>query len=81
MTKHKVPQREALITRSEAAQLFHVTERTIDRWLHAGTLKPVRIGRRVLIPKAEIEDMLNASNSGYVFKFNDNHELTQEKAK
>jgi excisionase family DNA binding protein len=43
-----------LITKAEAAAMLHITERTIDRLVHDGTLKPYYIRRSVRFSRAEI---------------------------
>lgn len=49
-----------LLTRQEAAQLFSVNARTIDRWIRIGALAKVTIpgSNAVRIPVSEIERLL-----------------------
>lgn len=44
---------------TEAAQLLGIGYATIYRWIKAGKLIPVRVDRRTLIPKSEIERLKN----------------------
>jgi excisionase family DNA binding protein len=44
--------------RSEAAEALRVSLRTVDYLLAQGTLRGRRIGRRIVIPKAEIDRLL-----------------------
>jgi excisionase family DNA binding protein len=45
-------------TRSEAAEALRVSLRTIDNLLASGNLRSRRIGRRILIPRCELERVL-----------------------
>ena len=40
------------LTRTEAARIARVDRRTIDKGIEDGTIQAVRIGRRLLIPRA-----------------------------
>lgn len=53
-------------TKSEVAELFNVSERTIDRWRDQGILNACTIGERskVLFSKEEINNTLNRMNHG-----------------
>lgn len=44
-----------VLSKPEAASALGISPRMIDRFLESGRLKPVRIGRRVLIPRKQIE--------------------------
>jgi excisionase family DNA binding protein len=48
-----------LVSRAEAAEVLSVCDRTLDKLIRAGTLRCVRIGRRVLIPASSLENVLN----------------------
>ena len=50
-------------TRVEAADTLRVSLRTLDYLLAQGTLRGRRIGRRVLIPKTEIDRLLRRDTS------------------
>lgn len=44
-----------LLSRHDAAKLLGVTDRHVDRLIRREGLPHVRLGRRVLIPRAELE--------------------------
>ena len=46
------------LTRQETADLLHVSLVTLHQWNREGTLKPRRIGNRVLYRLSEIEETL-----------------------
>jgi len=50
------------ITRKEAAKIFNVSERTLDRWIESGALKAHKFGvsdnSAVRIPMEEIKKFL-----------------------
>lgn len=53
---------DTLLTREQAAEIFHVSPRTIDAWLRNGSLRRADTpGRIVRIPRSEIERRLNAA--------------------
>jgi len=45
----------ALKSVDEAAELLRISKWTVRSYIKAGKLKPVRLGRRVLIEEAELE--------------------------
>jgi excisionase family DNA binding protein len=45
--------------RREAADALRVSLRTLDYLLAQGKLRCTRIGRRVVIPRAEVEELLS----------------------
>lgn len=47
-----------LLTVVETARRLRVSRRTVERLIKAGRLRPVRIGRRVLITTQELEAFL-----------------------
>lgn len=47
-----------LLTVAETAGRLRVSRRTVERLIKAGRLRPVRIGRRVLITTQELEAFL-----------------------
>ncbi|MEP7218365.1 MAG: helix-turn-helix domain-containing protein [Bacteroidota bacterium] len=51
------------LTRKETATLLHVTVLTLRKWEKRGVLRPQRISRRVLYPKADVLAVLNQSRS------------------
>ena len=44
----------------EIAELLSVSERTVRAWIAAGTLRAVRRGRVVLVPKHVLDAFLNS---------------------
>jgi excisionase family DNA binding protein len=46
---------DLLVTREEAAEALRLSLRTVDKLLAAGQILARRVGRRVLIPRTEIE--------------------------
>ena len=44
-----------LLSKKEAAHLLSVSPRTIDYLINRGELRPRRIGRRVLLPRRQLE--------------------------
>ena len=51
-----------LISRKEAAKIFHVTLSTIDSWCLSGKLKPYKIGNRVRFKRSELDKSLKPLN-------------------
>jgi excisionase family DNA binding protein len=47
--------KELVVTREEAAEALRLSLRTLDRLLATGQISIRRVGRRVLIPRSEIE--------------------------
>lgn len=69
------------ITAKEAAALFRVTHRTIERWTAAGYFHPVTIGRQSLIPRVEVVAALNTHSSApWAYEFTDGGELVAKTA-
>lgn len=51
------------LSRAEAASYLGVTDRTIDRYIAAGDIKAVRVGKRLLrIPLDSIEAFVNGGS-------------------
>ncbi len=53
--------RKLVFSITEAAKLLGVHPNTIRRMVWRGELRPVRLGRRVLIPLTEVERLLGAA--------------------
>lgn len=51
-----------LLRYHEVAELCRVDVRTVRRWCKEGRLAKVRIGRRSLIPREEIVELLTPKN-------------------
>lgn len=47
-----------LLTRQEAAELLRVNVKTVDRLRAAGRMRVVKLGKRVLIDRAELERLV-----------------------
>lgn len=48
------------LSRAEAAAYLGVTDRTIDRYIAAGDIKAVRVGKRMIrIPLTSVESLLS----------------------
>ncbi|WP_050899193.1 helix-turn-helix domain-containing protein [Marinitoga piezophila] len=52
---------DEFLTKKEVAKLLKVSEVTIYRWSKQGILKPIKIGKKVLFKRADIEKLLNES--------------------
>jgi excisionase family DNA binding protein len=49
---------ETLLSVEQAAVVLGISPWTVRRYVHLGTLKPVRIGRRVLLEGAELRRLI-----------------------
>ena len=52
---------QQMLSTAEVAELFGRSSRTIRDWMARGLLRPVRVGRSVFIPKAQVEALLSGS--------------------
>lgn len=43
----------------EVAEMLKVSIETVRRWIRSGKVKSIRLGRSHLIPKAEIDKLMN----------------------
>lgn len=50
---------EKFLSRSETADMLHVTEVTLNNWEKQNILVPKRIGRRVLYKESDVLDKLD----------------------
>jgi excisionase family DNA binding protein len=50
-------------SRPDAAKLLSVSEQHLRRLLNQGLIRGVRLGARIVIPRAELERVLNLDNS------------------
>lgn len=62
----------AALTRLEAADSLRISLRTLDSLLAQGRLLGRRIGRRVVIPRKEIEKLLGHDTSTRAVRESDN---------
>lgn len=49
---------EEMMTCSEAAKLLRVKVETVRAWVKSGKLRASRPGRRLLVPRAEVDRLL-----------------------
>lgn len=54
LRQHSAMQIKPLYKKSEVAQIFSVTSRTIDNWIDEGIILPTRIGAAVRIEHEEV---------------------------
>ncbi|MCP4536650.1 MAG: helix-turn-helix domain-containing protein [Chloroflexi bacterium] len=47
-----------LLTTDQIAEMFHVSPRTVFRWLASGKLKGIRIGNITRVRREDLEDFL-----------------------
>lgn len=45
------------LTPAEVAEVFKVSERTVYRWCEAGTLRHIKVGGTVRIPRAALDEL------------------------
>ena len=58
-TIRKLNQDRLAFSRSEVADMLGVSLATIERMIHAGKLRAIRVGRRrILVPRTELERLL-----------------------
>ena len=53
-----------LLTVKEAAQLLHVSTRTIDRWRLEGMLPFLKLGRVIRVAESELEAFVRSGRGG-----------------
>lgn len=53
------PQPDEMITRQEACKRLNVCLSTIDNWIKAGLLPYSKVGRRVLLQRADVLELIN----------------------
>ena len=62
MTKVRVSTEiEGVLSTQEACAILGIHYATLFRWIRAGKVMVVKIGRRTLIPKTEIDRLANVS--------------------
>jgi excisionase family DNA binding protein len=52
-----------MLTMEEAAKMLRVTVRTLSTWIRSGRISVARPGRRVLVPRSEVERLLSTSRA------------------
>jgi molybdopterin-binding protein len=52
------------LSSEEAARLLHMNVKQVQRLAHAGKLPAVRVGRRWLFPRAQVERLLRGKGAG-----------------
>ncbi len=55
---------ESYLTVAEVAATLKLNQQTVRNWIDAGTLKALRVGRRVRIKRSDFERLLEDSYSG-----------------
>lgn len=50
-----------VLTLDEAAERMRISRRTVERLIASGEVRPLRIGRRVLVTAREVEAYLSAA--------------------
>ncbi len=65
--------KELIVTREEAAEALRLSLRTVDKLLAAGEMSARRVGRRVLIPRSEIERFASEDVAGTAERSLQNH--------
>ncbi len=58
-----VDEQNALLTTEEVCRELRISRWTLGRWIDSGKVAAKKIGRRVLIPKNEVERLLANSNA------------------
>lgn len=53
---------ESFLTVAEVAELLRLNQQTVRNWIDAGSLPAVRVGRRVLIKRSDLDRIVE---SGY----------------
>lgn len=53
-----------LLTVKQVAELLQLHEMTIRRYIRAGKLEAVRVGRRIRVPRAEVESLMSSKAEG-----------------
>ena len=53
----------ALMSIEEAAGLLRISPWTVRAWIREGRLRPVRLGRRVLLSETELERLVTESQA------------------
>ena len=49
------------LTREDVSNIFHVSEKTVDRWISSGDLKAIKIGNRVRISRDYIKQLMEGN--------------------
>jgi excisionase family DNA binding protein len=55
-----------LVTRKEAASLLSVSVQSIDKLVHRGKLRCVRVGKRLLIPPEALQEFTSEKSASPV---------------
>lgn len=57
-TKAESSSRERFVTIREASEILRISQVTVGRLLRDGKLKKLKVGRRTLIRKSDVEDLV-----------------------
>ena len=52
---------EEFLTVAEVAEMLKLNQQTVRNWIDQGSLPALRVGRRVRIPRSDLEQMLDES--------------------
>jgi excisionase family DNA binding protein len=55
---------ESFLTVAEVAELLKLNQQTVRNWIDAGSLPAFRVGRRVRILRADLDQILNRGRQG-----------------
>jgi excisionase family DNA binding protein len=58
-----VPEELRLLTRTEVSECLGFSLKTLDAVVRRREIKPIRINRKVLFPRSEVEDFLRGNRS------------------
>lgn len=58
---HPSPPADSLLTVDEIARILKLNPQTVRNWIDQGYLRAIRIGRRVRVPRAEFERLIDES--------------------
>lgn len=56
-------EQQQFLSLSEAASRLSVSTRSVERAIARGDLQPVKLGRRVLVPSAQLDRLQEKANS------------------
>jgi excisionase family DNA binding protein len=57
---------ESFLTVAEVAELLKLNQQTVRNWIDAGTLPAFRVGRRVRILRADLDQILAQGRQGHL---------------
>ena len=51
------------LTMQELGQMFRVTPGTARRWVHRGVIQRIKVGRRILVSRADADALLQSGRA------------------